>query len=89
MRVWQGQDLCSGPTPAVGVKAAVGFSGGRVVKNPPANAGNTRDAGWVPGSEGYLEVEMVIHSSIFASKIPWTEELGGLEFMGSQTVGHD
>ena len=73
----------------MGEKATVGFSGGRVVKNPPANAGHTRDAGWVPGSEGYLKVEMAIHSSIFALKIPLTEELGGLEFMGSQTVGHD
>ena len=36
-----------------------------------------------------LEKEMSIHSSILAWKIPWTEELQGLEFMGSQTVRHN
>ena len=35
----------------------MGFLGGTVVKNPPVNAGNTRDLGWIPGSERYLEVE--------------------------------
>ena len=29
------------------------------------------------------------HSSILASKIPWTEELGGLQTMGLQRIGHD
>ena len=32
---------------------------------------------------------MATHSSIHAWKIPWTEEPGGLQFMGSQKVGHD
>ena len=32
---------------------------------------------------------MATHSSIFAWKIPWTEEPGGLQSMGSQGVGHD
>ena len=32
---------------------------------------------------------MVTHSSILASKIPWTEEPGRLQSMGSQRVGHD
>ena len=32
---------------------------------------------------------MAIHSSILAWRIPWTEELGGLESMGSQRVGYD
>ena len=41
------------------------------------------------GSEDPLEKEMVTHSSILAWKIPWTEEPGGLQFMGSQRVGHD
>ena len=35
-----------------------------------------------------LEEEMATHSSIFAWKIPWTEELGGLQSMGSQRGGH-
>ena len=32
---------------------------------------------------------MAAHSSILAWRIPWTEEPGGLQFMGSQRVGHD
>ena len=32
---------------------------------------------------------MATHSSILVWKIPWTEEPGGLQFMGSQRVGHD
>ena len=32
---------------------------------------------------------MATHSSILAWEIPWTEEPGGLQFMGSQKVGHD
>ena len=35
-----------------------------------------------------LEEEMATHSSILAWKIPWTEESGGLQFLGSQTVRH-
>ena len=40
--------------------------------------------GWDP-----LEEEMATHSSFIAWRIPWTEEPGGLQSMGSQTVGHD
>ena len=36
-----------------------------------------------------LEKEMATYSSIFAWKIPWTEEPGRLQSMGSQRVGHD
>ena len=32
---------------------------------------------------------MATHSSILARRIPWTEELGGLQSMGSQKLGHD
>ena len=39
--------------------------------------------------EGPLEKEMAIHSSAIAWKIPWTEEPGRLQSMGSQRVGHD
>ena len=39
--------------------------------------------------EDPLEKEMAIHSSILAGKIPWTEEPGGLQFMGLQRVRHD
>ena len=46
---------------------------------------------WVQslGREDPLEKEMATHSSILAWKIPWREEPGGLQFMGSQRVGHD
>ena len=41
------------------------------------------------GREGPLEKEMAIHSSTLAWKIPWMEESGRLQSMGSQTVRHD
>ena len=41
------------------------------------------------GWEDLLEKEMSTHSSILAWKIPWMEEYGRLQFMGSQRVGHD
>ena len=58
-----------------------GFSGGSVVKNPPA-----MQETWVPslGREDYLEKEVTTHSSILAWEIPYTEEPGKLQFMGFQ-----
>ena len=46
---------------------------------------------WVQslGWEDPLEKEMATHSSILAWRIPWTEEPGRLQFMGSQRVRHD
>ena len=41
------------------------------------------------GQEDPLVKEMATHSSILAWKIPWTEEPGRLQSMGSQRVGHD
>ena len=41
------------------------------------------------GREDRLEKEMAIHSSTIAWKIPWIEEPGRLQSMGSQRVGHD
>ena len=41
------------------------------------------------GQEDPLEKEMTIHSSILVSEILWTKELGRLQSMGSQGVGHD
>ena len=41
------------------------------------------------GQEDPLEKEMATHSSTLAWKIPWTEEPGRLQVMGSQRVGHD
>ena len=46
---------------------------------------------WVQslGQEDPLEKGMATHSSILACRIPWTEEPGGLQPMGSQRVWHD
>ena len=41
------------------------------------------------GREDTLEKDMATHTSILAWKIPWTEEAGGLQFIGVQRVGHD
>ena len=41
------------------------------------------------GQEDPLEKEMATHSSILSWRIPWTEEPGELQSMGSQRVGHD
>ena len=60
-----------------------------VVKNLPANTGDTRDAGSIPGLGKPLEESMAIHSSIPAWRNPWIEEPGGLQFIWSQRVGHD
>ena len=66
-----------------------GFPGNSVVvKNPPANAGGETQV-WSLGREDPREKEMATHSSSLAWKIPGTEEPGGLQFMGSQRVGHD
>ena len=60
-----------------------------MIKNLPANAGDTKDVGSIPGQEDPLKKEMATHSSILAWKIPWTKEPGGLQSMGSQRVRHD
>ena len=43
----------------------------------------------IPGEEDPLEKGMATHSRICAWKIPWTEEPGGLQSVGSQRIGHD
>ena len=60
-----------------------------VVKNLPSSAGDIRDAGSVTGSGRSLEEGMATHSSILAWIIPWIEEFGGLQSIGSQRVRHD
>ena len=62
--------------------------GGWVVKILPANAGDAGDAGSKLGQEDPLEEGMAIHSSILTWRIPWTEEPGSLQSIGSQRVGH-
>ena len=44
---------------------------------------------WSLGWKDTLEKGMATHSSIFTWRTPWTEEPGGLQFMGLQRVGHD
>ena len=56
-----------------------------MVKNLPANAG---DVGLIPSREDPLEESTAKHSSIFAWRIPWTEDPGRLQSTGSQGVGH-
>ena len=58
----------------------------QMVKNPPA-----MQESWVQSLswEDPLEKEMATHSSNLAWRVPWTEELGGLQSMGSQTVRDD
>ena len=54
-----------------------------VVKNQPANAEDVRDTGSIQGQEDTLKEGMAVHSSILAWRIPWTEEPGGLQSVGS------
>ena len=64
----------------------VGSLVAQTVKNMPA----VQEA-WVQslGQENPLEKEMATHSSILTWRIPWTEEPGGLQSMGSQKARHD
>ena len=58
----------------------------QMVKNLPAK---WETWVWPLDLEDPLEKEMATHSSILAWRIPWTEEPGGLQFLGSQRVRHD
>ena len=60
-----------------------------MVKNPPANGGDVKDMGVIPGQEDPLGEGTETHSSILAWRIPWTDELVGLQSIGSQRVGHN
>ena len=96
MRMWRGESVHSSPRGARG-SGAIGkmfnFSPkeraslvAQMVKNPPAMR-----ATWVrsPGWEDPLEGGMATHSSILAWRIPWTEQPGGLQSMGSHRAGQD
>ena len=54
-------------------------------KESDCNAGDAGDPGSILSWEDPLEEGMTTHSSILAWRIPWTEEPGGLQSMGSQT----
>ena len=64
----------------------MGFLGAQIVKNLP-----TVQETWVQllGWEDPQEKEMATHPSIFAWKIPWTEEPDGLPCVGLHRVRHD
>ena len=64
----------------------MGFLGGSDGK---ASACNVGDPGSIPGLGRSLKKEMATHSSTLAWKIPWTEEPGRLQPMGSQRVRHN
>ena len=58
-------------------------------KESTCNAGVQETRVRSHGQEDPLEEGMATHSSILAWRIPWIEEPGGLQSMGSQRVGHD
>ena len=60
----------------------MGFPNGSDGNEFVCNAG---DLGFISGSEDPLEEEMATHSSIVAWRIPWIEELGRLQSMGSES----
>ena len=64
---------------------AQGFPDGSAGKESTYQAGDVIS---IPGLQDPLE-EMTTHSSILAWEVPWTEEPGGLQPKGSQTVGHN
>ena len=69
----------------------MGFPGGSAGKESACQCRRCKRRRFVPslGWEDPLEKEMVIHASILAWKVPWTEESGGLQSPGSQNVRHD
>ena len=62
---------------------------GTVVKNLPANAGDSRDTGSIPGSGRSPGVGNGNSSILVWRIIPWTEEHGRLQTLGSERVRHD
>ena len=61
----------------------LGFLGGSVIKNLPANAGDVRS---IPGLGRSLEEEIATHSSILAWEFPWTEKPGEWWSMGQLEI---
>ena len=66
-----------------------GFPGGIVIKNPPATAGDKRDAGLIPAQEDPWKRKWQPTVVFSSKKFVWTEEPGELQYMGSQRVGQD
>ena len=67
----------------------LGFPGGASGKEPALQCRRQRDSVRSLGWEDPLEEGMATHSSILAWRVPWTEEPGGLQSVGSRRVKHD
>ena len=67
----------------------LGFPGGAIGKNPPANIGDIRNVVHSLSQKDPLDEVMATHFNILAWRIPYTEEPGGLPSIGSQRVGHN
>ena len=65
------------------------FPGGSEVKNQPAIQELQKLQIRSLGQEDPLEKGMATYSNILAWRIPWTDDPGGLQSMGSQRAGHD
>ena len=63
--------------------------GGAVVKKPPANSGDARDAGAISRLGRSPEVKVDTHSIILAWTIPWAQEPGGLQSIVLHRVRHN
>ena len=72
------------PSLTIGV-SLMGFPGAASGKEAACHGEDVRDAGSIPSSGKPLEEGMATHSSILAQRIPWTEEPGGLQSIGSQS----
>ena len=73
----------------LGSRGHWGFPDGSAVKNLPAMQDSQEMLVRFLGQEDLLQEEMATHSSILAWRTPWTEELGGLQSLALQRVGHD
>ena len=71
------------------VQSILDFSGGTVVKHPPASAGDARDVGLIPGSARTLEKEVANPLLYSWPGTSPTRDTGGLQSMGSQRVRHN
>ena len=67
----------------------MGFLGGSAVKNPPAMQEMQEMWGQSPDQKDPLEEKMATHTRILAGTVPWTEEPGRLQSVGSQRVRHN
>ena len=73
------------PIKVMQMKTGASLMAQMVKRLPTMRKTRVRSLSW----EDPLEKEMATHSSTLAWKIPWTEEPGRLQSMGSQRVGHD